>query len=509
MQVQNYATYTFNIKTKHDFTALLGHEFIDYKGVLEKHNVSGFENVKVALGNEQDAVKTYIPTPRSWFLESFFGRLNYGFSDKYLVEVNLRADRSSRFNDSKFAFFPSYSAAWRISEEKFLKNNALISNLKLRASYGLLGNDKVGDFTTKQFYDTNDKYPTSNPNQPQDVSFVKSLPNENIKWEQSIITNIGLDFSFFKNKFNASIDYFNKNTEGILIRLPSSSSLGDIQKSNENAGVVNNKGWDIEASYKTAIKKLNISVSGNISTVVNKVISLANAEFTSNDRYITREGIAIRSFYGYQTNGLHLDNTTLGEPALLNNPNILGQLRLKDQNSDGMIDSKDKVALGSSFPDFSYGFSTRLNFKGIDFSAFFQGIAGKSIYNFENGNRPSGKQDSNFWPKWATESVWQPGNLTATLPDLRSSSAINIETSDFWIDDASYLRLKNVELGFSLPQKISGKLKMSKLRFYANAQNILTITNIKNIDPEKLASDTQSNSYPQTKTVTLGLNATF
>ncbi|MBP6410826.1 MAG: TonB-dependent receptor [Pseudarcicella sp.] len=505
-QIQNYVTYNFNLNKKNDFTALAGHETISFKSEEDIIAVSGFNGKDIKLGNEQNSDRLVDKSGQSWFLESYFGRLNYSYNDKYLLEANLRADRSSRFSNTRFKLFPSYSAAWRISEEKFLVNSRTISNLKLRASYGLLGNDKVGDFTTNQYLSTNNKYTST-----VDASYLSSKSNPQIAWEKSEAINYGLDVAFLKNKFSMSVDYFNKKTKDILLRLPDAPSSGGLQNPNQNSGEVSNKGWDIEATYKENFKKVNFSFSANISKVTNRVEKLAGQEIVSeNGAYITKEGYPINSFFGYKTNGIHLvDSIMKNEPSLINVPNQLGHIRFVDVNKDGVIDANDRTILGNSFPGFSYGFSTRIAYEGFDLSAVFQGVKGNYVYNFENGNRPTGDRAVNFWPKWSTDAVWKPGSLNATLPDVKNDGPQNTEISDFWIDDASYLRLKNIEVGYSFPKTALAKLKLSKLRIYANAQNVLTFTDLENVDPEKFASDIRNASYPQVKTVSLGLNASF
>lgn len=505
-QLQNYLTYTKTFNKFHDVTLLAGHEFINFKSKFFR--VDGFDfpsNDVVQMDRALSDISTEGNT-NEWALQSFFGRANYAFKNKYLFEANLRVDGSSRFPDTdRYAFFPSFSVGWNITNEAFLKEVSWLSTLKLRASWGKLGNDNIGNYTAIQTYNLENNYYFGNV-----LNFgagISNLANPEIRWETTTIQNIGLDMAFLKNKITANIDLYDRLTDGILYRLPLPPSMGNVNAPVQNIASVRNRGLDLDVFYRTKIKKLNLTFGGNISSFTNKVEKL-NGQQAISGRFIITEGHPINSYFGYVNDGLFRTEEELKNGAKTGTSEVVGSLRFVDQDKNGVINALDRVVLGNSLPKFSYGFSTRLGYVGFDATLNFIGVAGKNVYNYENGNRPGNLAQMNYWSRWY-EGRWTPDNPDAPLPALKRQGPENAAASSFWIDNADFLRLKNFELGYTIPKKITKKASIERLRVYIAGQNMLTFTKIVNVDPERFSNDISNNSYPQARVMSFGINTTF
>lgn len=453
-------------------------------------------------------------------LQSVFGRVNYDYKGKYLLEADLRYDGSSRFAPSKrWGLFPGGSAGWRVSEEDFfspIKNT--ISNLKLRASWGQLGNQNLRGATFASVY-----YPyiptvtTINQGYPFGGAVDGGVApingsNATLIWEKTTDTNFGLDADFLNGKFSFTADYFIKNTTGILYNIPVGAPYG-LNPPYQNTSSVQNKGWEFALTYHERAGAFIFNVSGNAAVVKNAVTKLGpSAAPVISGSTITKVGLPINAFWGYQAQGLFQSPEQISQHATQNlgGPTGPGDLIYKDQNGDGKIDGNDKVYLGSNFPKVTFGLNVNIIWKQFDLTGFFQGAAG--VKNIITGPMLGQNGNAVGKPTEALLNSWSSGNTSTDFPRLWINYRQNDPASNpssFWVRDASYIRLKNLQLGYTLPQKWSDALHIKKLRVYYSGQNIVTFTNFyKWVDPEAPRGET-GYDYPQVKVNTLGLNVSF
>lgn len=419
------------------------------------------------------------------------------------MEANLRYDGSSRFNeDNRYGAFPSFSAGWRVSEESFLSGNNFISNLKLRASWGLLGNQQIGGL-----------YPyvsTISLNKPfilggaaASGSAQSQLPNTLISWETSETANIGLDMGVFNEKLFFSFDYYVRNTRDILLELPIPMTLGK-EAPFQNAGEVRNKGWDLSLEYRNQAGEFSYNINFNLSDVRNEVMDLKGTGPFINGYEIIREGYPINSIFGYEVDGFFDSSEEIANSALQAGNIVPGDLRYKDLKQDNIINADDRSIIGDPFPRFSYGLNLSANYKGFDFSVFFQGVGKQDIYL--QGDAGWAFLNAGSMQEWHKD-FWTPENLDATYPRLSTGSAgNNFQPSAFWVYGAQYMRLRNLTLGYTVPLKKSIK----KLRVYASGQNLFTVFDDlpKGWDP-MTPNGTAGQLYPVVTSYNAGVNVTF
>lgn len=463
-----------------------------------------------------------------WALRSFFGRVNYNFAEKYLFEANVRMDGTSRFaKGNRWGCFPSFSAGWRFSEESFMEFATAVMDMgKLRASWGELGNQNVGSnyypfVTVMQAVDKN--YPIGNT---ENVGYqVLALGNRNIKWETLRMLNLGADFSFFNNRLTASFDWFKKNNINALVTGSYPLVIGFSSASAlplENMGEIENKGWELSLSWRDVIGKVTYGATFNLADSKNKIKDLGTSAPVLGDN-IRRVGDPIDAYYGYRTAGLLQVSDFGGQNEFGNyiNPNCAvltsgiavqpGDIKYVDISGpdgtpDGVINDYDKVVIGNKIPRYSYSFKGFAEWKGFDFSFYLQGV-GKANGYITDEARHCFINDYSV-PKKSHLDRWTSENTNAKYPRMYYAQTHNRYFSDYWVEDASYLRLKNIQLGYTLPKQWSGKLGLSKLRAYFSADNLFTITNyFENFDPE--VQETSGDIYPQVKTYVFGLNLTF
>jgi TonB-linked SusC/RagA family outer membrane protein len=455
---------------------------------------------------------------------SLFGRFNYDFNGKYLFEANVRYDGSSKFaEDHKWGLFPSFSAGWRVSEEEFLKRACpWIDELKVRVSWGRLGNEKIWSA-----YAGIDILSVGSVNYIWDSesvtgSAVSYIANKNLTWETTTQKNFGLDFTIF-HAFTFTGDFYIKETDNILMRLPVSSTFGFTEDPWRNAGRMRNTGYEFSFSYrKKFLSDLEVHGNAAISFNKNEIVGLYGmSPILDNTRGILlEEGQPINTLYGYQTEGIYQSDDEIhyhlvtfdryGNPVnsysgLIATP---GDIRFKDQNKDGIIDmDNDRVALGDPSPDFLFSFTAGAAYKGFDFTAFFQGViggegwsTGELVSPFFNGYNSAG---------WMVDR-WTPEKPNNTYQRVYNDSQRSLIKSEYYVENMSYLRLKNVELGYTLPAGLLEKWRLAGTRLFVSGQNIFTLTRYKGFDPERAGVDaTNIYAYPLVKTFTAGINVTF
>jgi TonB-linked SusC/RagA family outer membrane protein len=444
-------------------------------------------------------------------LRSFFGRGNYSYLDKYLLEANLRYDGSSRFpKENRYGLFPSVSIGWRVSKENFFQDAfPWIDDLKIRGSWGELGNQSVGNYPYQPLISLGQNYPFGNSLAAG--AAITTLPNVNIKWERTRITDEGLDLSVMDGKLALTVDHFVKTTFDILYHVSASSMLG-ANPSLENAGTVENRGWDFDLSHKNTLGDFSYSVSVNFSINNNEVIALANVK-TDIDRGLF-VGYPIGSRYGFVADGLFVDQSDIQNYATQPYPSQPGDVRYKDISGpngvpDGIVDyTYDRTVIGKPMPTSTYGLSLTAKYKGFDLALLLQGEGGRKDM-IMSWHFP-GLCDWGNVQKWAFNERWTPENpdRNAGYPAM-SFNYNSYETSTFWMKDATFLRLKNIQIGYNLPSKFTKKLTLDNVRIYVSGENLFTLTKFyEGWDPEMHINDWYG-WYPLTRLLSAGININF
>ena len=466
-------------------------------------------------------------TGNAWAIQSGFGRLRYNFNERYLFESTVRYDGSSRFPQSKkFGFFPSVAAGWRLSEENFFKENeslGFISNLKLKVSWGRLGNQNIGNYPYQSVYELGQNYPFGDTY--TQGAAVTTAVDPTIKWEETETIDGGLEAVFWNGLLSVNASYFNRRTYDILYKPSGSVSTILGQKISEmNTGELKNFGWEFEVGHRNKIGDVSYNVNANLSIIKNKLTTLGvgNVEQLNgmvgngSDLFI---GYPIQMYYGYVSDGVFLDENDIkswyDQSKVTPNPQP-GDIRYKDISGpngvpDGKIDPNyDRVYLGSRIPKFTFGLNLGVEYKGLDLSVLLQGVAG--VTGMLDGFAGWAFRGDGNIQKWQAEGRFDPANPTRypaypRLEDLSNSTTPNIVTSDFWTQDASYIRLKNIQLGYTFPKKMLQAAKISNLRVYVQAENPLCWNKYKpGWDPE---INTSGNYYPILATYTFGVNFKF
>jgi TonB-linked SusC/RagA family outer membrane protein len=447
-------------------------------------------------------------TAEEWGIRSYFGRINYAFMNKYLFEANLRADGSSRFTkDNRWGYFPSFSLGWRLSEERLwepVKNT--VDELKIIGSWGQLGNQNIGSSypTVSTINLTSTKYIFNGG--IQNGATATAMANKGLVWETTESWNAGLNARLW-HKLSITGDYFYKKTNDILLTLDIPRIIG-LSAPYQNAGVVENRGWEVDIRYSDYDHELKYSVSFNLSDVKNKVLDLKGQE--NSGLQVNREGYPMFSLNGYKSIGYiteaDFDESGKYTGPVQNGGNVApGDLKYKDQNEDNVITPADQVIFGNVIPRYTYGFNAFLEYKGFDFSFLIQGVGKADGYITDHGIMPffngAGAQEQH-------KDYWTPTNRNAAFPRLVFNGANNTQYSSFWMKDAAYLRLKNIQLGYTLPARITRIINIKRLRIYAGAQNLFTIDKFwDGYDVE--APIGNGGYYPQTIVYTCGLDIKF
>lgn len=440
-------------------------------------------------------------------LMSYFGRGTYNFRERYLLEASFRYDGSSRFAAGKrWGFFPSVSAGWRISEEAFLKNSNLISNLKLRASWGKLGNQNIPLFSYVDGVAIGQNY--SFNNNLVGGAAVTQLSDPSISWERTTIADIGLDAGLLNNRLTLELDWFDKRTTDILRQVAVPAQVGNLTGPVRNIGSVSNKGVELTVNFRNRVGQVLYNVGGNVTYLTNRVLDLNGQRYFTGLR-VVQEGDPIDSFFGLQAIGLFQSEEEIKAAPFQNAVTRPGDIRYRDVDGNNVIDNNDRVVIGNPIPKYTYTFTAGAEYRGFDLTLFFQGVQGVNSYLTGNLSQPY-RNGAGVTRDWLTDS-WTPENPTASLPRLTTATNYpqNFQTSSFWIRDASYLRLKNIQLGYSLPAALVRRVGLSRAKVFVNAQNYLTFTKFKFTDPERDLTRSDLIEYPIAKTATVGLNLTF
>jgi TonB-linked SusC/RagA family outer membrane protein len=489
---------------QHDVKLMLGTSLETYRNnyFLAYREGFIFPDYQVLDAGSQENMQSS-GSASEWALQSFFGRFNYDYMSKYLFEANARYDGSSRFaKGHRFGFFPSFSLGWRISEESFMEDiKNTISNLKIRASWGMLGNQNIG---TYPFASTLSLSSYSMGGQIVSTAALTDMSNDLISWETSEMINIGLDVMILDN-LSINVDWYNKITSDILLQLDIPLSIG-LNKPYQNAGEVRNRGWEVGINYQGNIGKFKYGIDFNISDVKNEVLDLKGINNTG--LTVSREGYPINSIYAYQADGFFQSTEEITSHATQIGVLAPGDIKYVNQNPDvdNIINDDDKIVIGSTIPRYTYGLNINASYENFNFNAFIQGVGkadgylyGRAIQPFYSG---ASAQEQH-------KDYWTTDNRDAAFPRLTwGDSGNNYQHSSFWKKDASYMRLKNIQLGYDLPSRLVNSLGLGSVRFYANGQNLLTLDNFwKGYDVE--TSVGTGTNYPQVKIYSLGIDVKF
>ncbi len=513
----NYFTYDKNFGDHH-LVAMAGTSAQENNRNYLYGSVQGFPSQLTQQMNNGNLMPVVGGNMYSWSLLSYMGRANYSYLGKYMVTATLRRDGSSRFGEgNKWGTFPSASAAWRISEESFMKDFDFLSDMKIRAGYGITGNQEIGNYSFASALQT-----ISYNFNGQIVNAVVPtiMPNPNVQWEQQEQMNFGVDATFFNHKVEVAVDGYIKNTNQMLVpmNVPVSTGYSDVFVPSINAGKMENRGVEVSVRSNNLTGDFSWTTNMTFAYNKNKVIDLNDTvPLTSGsiglnyNLALIQAGYPINMFYGFVTDGIFQNQDEVDRHAVQvpgNDPfnrTSPGDIRFKDMNNDGVIDDKDRVLLGNPNPKFIFSLGNTFAYKRFDLTIFFQGMTGNQILNanriWAEAMSVAQNQTTLTLDRWTGE-----GTSQLVPRAVFNDPNKNARPSDRFVEDGDYLRLKNLIIGYTLPQSVLARLNMSSLRIYVSAVNLLTWTKYTGFDPEVGTSGIDNSVYPLTSTYSIGLN---
>jgi len=484
----------------HDISAVVGNEFITNSSSDIGASRQRFDFINPNLryldlgGSEENLWNSGLG--EEWALLSFFGSATYVNQDRYMATVTFRADASSRFaENNRWGYFPAFSAGWMISEEDFMQPLDFISEMKLRASWGQQGNQEIPNYAFQTLYRAD-----------ADRVLIDRYGNPDLRWETTTQTNVGLDFGLFRNRLYVSMDYFEKVTSDILLPISLPQLAGDVQATFVNAGQVSNYGFELAVTYRNYDNPFGFFISGNMAAISNTVDELhPNLPNIIGEVTRIQPGHPLNAYFGFIQEGIYQNEAEI-EEHLFNTQNpsqVPGDIRFKDLNGDGVINDNDRTVIGDPNPDLAFGLNFGGAYSSFDFSFFFQGVYGVDRFNdlkriIDYDTRPFNFSDRVL-------DSWDGEGSTNTIPRVSFTDNGSSRVSDIYVEDASYLRLKNLEIGYNFNL---GGGERSNIRLFVSGQNLLTFTNYTGLDPE--STDLMDRgTYPQSRTVLMGINTTF
>ena len=499
---ENLLTYNKQFD-KHNINVLLGHSVIGSRFYKTTASIQGFptENIYELKGGTINPGAT--GESEEYKLQSFFGRVNYSYDDRYLFEFNIRHDGSSRMpKANRYATFPSLSAGWVFSNEGFMKDYRNFSLGKLR-------NQEIGNYAYAATLGASGNYFFDQGADKQAGMVQTSVPNENIKWETTRSVNIALDLGFFNNRIQTTFEWFDKKTSDILMQLAMPGIfLGSLSAPYQNVGAVRNRGWEWTVNYSDSRGDWAWNAGFNLSRVKNEILEMGELEEKIDGNIINRIGNPIGAYFGYKAIGIYRTEADLqrtnskGEVIKQNGvAPKLGDIMYADLDDNGNITPEDRDIIGNPFPKYSYSFNLGASWKNFDLSTFWQGVGGIYRYSWETSTDIRG----NLTSRWVNR--YSADNINAPMPAL--GNTMNDSYSSFWLEKSDYLRLKNLEFGYTFRQAELAKVGISSIRVYFAGSNLLTFTPLKNWDPEKSSGDTRNDVHPNMRTYSFGLNIQF
>jgi TonB-linked SusC/RagA family outer membrane protein len=527
----NTANYNFTLG-KSSVNLMVGMEAIkeDYKTILAGKQNFALQNFNYFQLDAGTGNATSGGNETGYQLLSYFGKVNYNFAEKYLASLTVRYDGSSRFGtNNQFGVFPALNLGWRISGEDFMKDISVISNLKLRAGVGEVGNQKIGNLARFGLYASNygtmdfrswygawrtigsayDINGSNSGNLPSGY-IATQQENQNLKWETTDELNIGVDFGLLNNSIYGSFDYFTRNSKDILIQPPYAGVIGEGGAKWENGATISNVGFEGVLGYRTKVGEVDFNITGTISSFSDKVVSLPASVVSAypGNGIQTILGHSQSAVFGYVTDGLYktqaeVDNSP-ADPG-----KAIGRIRFKDLNGDGKVDALDQTWLGTTLPKYEYGINIEVAWKSFTLSAFLNGVAGKKIFDNTKWNQTRVYPSMNFGT--GVFDAWTPSNPNATLPALTLADAHNEgRTSTYMLVNGDYIKLRNLQIAYTLPSSLTKSIKLDQIRVYLMGENLVWIYHNKGAD-KMWAPDPENpnENYPLTRNYTIGLNVTF
>lgn len=520
-----FGTYSNTFAESHNLSLTLGTSIIQTTGRFNSStgfNVPGNNGASAAIENASDVMDNFINGGDAFDsrLLSYFGRVQYDFEGKYLFSGVIRRDGSTKFGpENKFGVFPSASGGWILSEESFMEDSSVFDFLKIRSSYGIIGNDRIPNFRFESLLNGEGEYIIDN-----ELIFgtaIGALSNPEIKWEEQNTFDVGVDAKFLNNQLDVTVDYFNRRTEDLLITAPVSGILGSTAPGSAppvvNAGTVENQGFEFSISYRKIVSdNFKFNVSFNATTLKNEVLFvnsdnafIPGGSFGIGQDFPSRmeAGFPIGYFYGLKTDGIFQNSEEVQAHAVQENAQP-GDIRFVDVNGDGVIDSDDRTDIGNPIPEYTFGMNIGFTFKNWDFLAYaFSSVGNDIVRNYERF-QPLTNRSVNYLDRWTGE------GSTNTDPRVTTAATSNTLFSDYFVEDGSFIRLQTVQIGYTFSDKLFENSPINGLRLYASASNLVTLTKYRGYDPTAsngapIGGGIDQGFYPNPKTYLLGLNFNF
>lgn len=532
MLLENTLNYRKSIG-KHSFSALAGYTRQWYEGRGFYASKRTFPTNDLRVMDAGQEMMSISGSENEWSLVSLLGRITYNYDSRYLLTANIRRDGSSRFADGhQYGVYPSFSVGWILSEEPFLKNSPVISNLKLKYGWGQLGMQEIGNYAYQATLTNTIKYVLGTTQVPVSAITSRTLANRDISWESTTASNIGLDLGLFDNSLTTSLEYWIRHTNDMLIPVPLPVSSGIMSDPTLNAGAVDNKGLDFDLGYKKRINDFNFSINANVSYLIsNKVTSLGDRTqplFGAVNYARSVVGEPIGHYFGFMVDRIYQGQAEIDADNALPKPTGVkvyqsantkpGDIRFKDLSGDGRINADDRAIIGNPVPKWNYGLTITAGYKNFDFSMMFQGMSGFDIVNririlYTESMIRSMNSYSTVLNRWT------PTNPSTTMPRAVANDPNgNARFSDRWIEDGSYVRLKLMTIGYQVPDVLLNKIAkgvISSVRVYATGNNLLTFANNSLWDPEGTGNDNMYrgvilyDNFPQARAFMFGIQAGF
>lgn len=525
--ITRYCTMTYNNTLtyhgdwgRHSLTAMVGQS-------TQEWNMYGVSGSGSSILN---------PTENNWYLSnttedrnpagdsvgrsrmfSLLGRVHYSFDERYLITLNFRADASSKFPQNLWGYFPSTALAWRISEESFLKDSEVLDNLKLRAGWGQIGNDKITDGAFDMTMDSSTQWGYSYPFGGVTGTIADLTPGATIatitnlggKWETTEQWNVGVDFGLWNGKLSGTVDAFLRDTKDMLLTVKGPAHVGARFDSIANAGTVRNQGIELTLNHMNTVGDFTYSIGGNVSFIKNELTALNGGERMDYYYNMCDVGLPLFALWGYEYEGVYQTDEEILEHLHSYTAETLpisaGSERFTDQNGDGKIDDSDLTQIGNPFPWLTYGLNLNFAWKGIDVGVFFQGVYGNEIFNGVKIRTEGTGNEATL--STTMRDVWTADNITGSIPNPKSP--YHSVSSSRYLEDGSYLRLKDLTIGYSLPEKWVKKMHIQRWRFYVSMSNLFTLTDYSGYDPEVGSWGLDWGNYPQARTFMFGTNINF
>jgi TonB-dependent starch-binding outer membrane protein SusC len=526
----NTLNYKHTFNDRHQIGVLLGTEAIEGMGKsfqASRNNFFSEDPQYMYLAAGASGLNN-TGTGYEWALFSLFGKINYALHDRYLLEATVRRDGSSRFGqNNRYGTFPAFSAGWRLSEEGFMSGLAWLDDLKLRGGWGQTGNQEIGNYNGFNTYRTSlnqSSYAMTGSNTAVVAGFdTQAFGNPDAKWEATTQTNVGLDATILSGKLGFNVDWYNRKTNDMLYQVSLPATQGTATVPFVNVGAMRNRGVDLGIDFNnTALNgDLTYGLNVNFSTYRNEVIKLANSATTVllgpaiRDYRYTRSvaGMPLYSFYGLVIDGIYQNEDEVAAGPAYPGYAAVGKYRYRDVDGNGTINDNDRTFIGNPHPDFTYGVNLNVGYKNFDLSAFLQGVQGNDMINIVRRWIDFNQQAGNRSLRMVNES-WTPANPDAVLPILDASDSRSMQPSTYFVEDGSYVRLKNLQLGYTLPAGVLAKIGLESVRIYVQGQNLFTITNYSGLDPEVSLTGSGASSqlgvdqgvYPSSKMYQVGVN---